>query len=116
MDASQIISIGIFVITFAAIMTEKLHRALAAIVGAFLLLALHILSFDQAMEHIDFKMCIRDSCGADHIGLSSFALKIVAIVGMTLNHAAYILSLIHISKAMPPRMSPSRLRLPELWD
>ena len=35
-------------------MTEKLHRALAAIVGAFLLLALHILSFDQAMEHIDF--------------------------------------------------------------
>ena len=29
-------------------------------------------------------------CGADHIGLSSFALKIVAIVGMTLNHAAYI--------------------------
>lgn len=54
MDASQIIAIGIFVVTFAAIMTEKLHRALAAIVGAFLLLALHILSFDQAMEHIDF--------------------------------------------------------------
>ena len=54
MDASQIISILIFVVTFAAIMTEKLHRSLAAIVGAFVLLAFHILTFDQAMEHIDF--------------------------------------------------------------
>lgn len=35
-------------------MTEKLHRSLAAIVGAMLLLALHVLSFDAAMEHIDF--------------------------------------------------------------
>ncbi len=35
-------------------MTEKLHRSLAAIVGAFVLLAFHILTFDQAMEHIDF--------------------------------------------------------------
>ncbi len=35
-------------------MTEKLHRSLAAIVGAFVLLAFHILTFDEAMEHIDF--------------------------------------------------------------
>lgn len=54
MDVSQIISIVVFVVALLAIMTEKLHRSLAAIVGAMLLLALHVLSFDAAMEHIDF--------------------------------------------------------------
>lgn len=38
MDAQQIISIIIFVVTMAAIMTEKVHRALAAVAGATLLL------------------------------------------------------------------------------
>lgn len=54
MDTSQIIAIVVFVIAMLAIMTERLHRALAAIVGAMVLLALHVLSFDAAMEHIDF--------------------------------------------------------------
>ena len=43
MDAQQIISIIIFVVTMAAIMTEKVHRALAAVAGATLLLACKIL-------------------------------------------------------------------------
>ncbi len=54
MDANAIIAIAVFVIAFALIMTEKLHRAVVAITGAFLLLLLHILSFDEAMEHVDF--------------------------------------------------------------
>ncbi|WP_080801333.1 ArsB/NhaD family transporter [Arabiibacter massiliensis] len=54
MDVSQIVSIAVFVVVMVAIMTEKLHRSLAAIVGAMLVLALHILPFDAAMEHIDF--------------------------------------------------------------
>lgn len=54
MDASQIIAIVIFVVAMAAIMTEKLHRSLVAIVGAMLLLVLHVLPFDAAMEHVDF--------------------------------------------------------------
>lgn len=54
MDVSQIISIAVFVVVMFAIMTEKLHRSLAAIVGAMLVLALHVLPFDAAMEHIDF--------------------------------------------------------------
>ena len=54
MDVSQIVSIAVFVIVMFAIMTEKLHRSLAAIVGAMLVLALHVLPFDAAMEHIDF--------------------------------------------------------------
>lgn len=35
-------------------MTEKLHRSLAAITGAMIVLALHVMPFDAAMEHIDF--------------------------------------------------------------
>ncbi|RDB64402.1 hypothetical protein C1878_00650 [Gordonibacter sp. 28C] len=54
MDVSQIVSVAVFVVVMAAIMTEKLHRSLAAIVGAMVVLALHVLSFDAAMEHIDF--------------------------------------------------------------
>ena len=54
MDVSQIVSIAVFVVVMFAIMTEKLHRSLAAIVGAMLVLALHVLPFDAAMEHIDF--------------------------------------------------------------
>ena len=38
MDVSQIVSIAVFVIVMVAIMTEKLHRSLAAIVGAMLVL------------------------------------------------------------------------------
>ncbi len=54
MDASQITAITVFVIAMAAIMTEKLHRSLVAIVGAMLLLVLHVLPFEAAMEHVDF--------------------------------------------------------------
>ncbi len=54
MDISQIVSIGVFVVAMIAIMTEKVHRALVAIVGAMLLLILHIMSFDVAVTHIDF--------------------------------------------------------------
>ena len=54
MDVSQSGAIAVFVVVMFAIMTEKLHRSLAAIVGAMLVLALHVLPFDAAMEHIDF--------------------------------------------------------------
>ena len=54
MDTKQSIAIVIFVVVMLAIMTEKLHRSLAAIVGAMLVLALHVMPFDAAMEHIDF--------------------------------------------------------------
>ena len=54
MDVNQIVAIAVFVIVMLAIMTEKLHRSLAAITGAMLVLALHVMPFDAAMEHIDF--------------------------------------------------------------
>ena len=54
MDVSQIVAVAVFVVVMFTIMTEKLHRSLAAITGAMIVLALHVMPFDAAMEHIDF--------------------------------------------------------------
>ena len=56
MDAQQIISIIIFVVTMAAIMTEKVHRALAAVAGATLLLVCQILDVESLASYIDFNI------------------------------------------------------------
>ena len=53
MDVSQIVAVAVFVVVMITIMTEKLHRSLAAITGAMIVLALHVMPFDAAMEHID---------------------------------------------------------------
>ena len=54
MDVSQIVAVAVFVVVMITILTEKLHRSLAAITGAMIVLALHVMPFDAAMEHIDF--------------------------------------------------------------
>ena len=54
MGTTQIIAIVVFIVVMVAIVTEKIHRALAAVVGAMVLLILHVVSFDAAMEHVDF--------------------------------------------------------------
>lgn len=54
MDVSQIVAVAVFVVVMITIMTEKLHRSLAAITGAMIVSALHVMPFDAAMEHIDF--------------------------------------------------------------
>ena len=54
MDVSQIVAVAVFVVVMITIMTEKLHRSLTAITGAMIVLALHVMPFDAAMEHIDF--------------------------------------------------------------
>ncbi len=53
MDANQIISVVVFVVALGVIISEKVSRALVALAGAMLLLMLHVLTFDQAMEHLD---------------------------------------------------------------
>jgi Na+/H+ antiporter NhaD/arsenite permease-like protein len=49
-----ITAIVIFLLTFTFITTEKIHTAIAAMIGAFLLLAFHILSQDEAVDFVDF--------------------------------------------------------------
>lgn len=53
MTAAQIISVIVFLGTLALVISEKVNRALAALAGAVLLLILHVVSFEQAMDHVD---------------------------------------------------------------
>lgn len=49
-----IASIAIFVIIMALIMSEKVNRTIAALIGASLILILRVMTFDQALDYIDF--------------------------------------------------------------
>ncbi|BAK44366.1 sodium:proton antiporter [Eggerthella sp. YY7918] len=54
LTTAQIISIVVFVVVMTVVISEKVHRATAALAGAVVLLVLGIVSFDTGMEHIDF--------------------------------------------------------------
>lgn len=49
----QIISVVIFAITMLAIMTEKIHRTVAAITGAILLILTGVLSVESSFSYVD---------------------------------------------------------------
>lgn len=53
MTTEQIISIVIFLITMTAIMTERVHRTVAAITGAILLIVTHILTIETSISYVD---------------------------------------------------------------
>lgn len=54
MTTAQIISIAVFVIVMAVIISEKLHRATVALAGGIFLILAGIITFDQGIESIDF--------------------------------------------------------------
>lgn len=54
MDTSQIISVAIFLVALAIIMSEKIHRAVVALAGAVLVLVIGIMPFEDALGYIDF--------------------------------------------------------------
>lgn len=54
MTTMQIISIIIFVVVMILIISEKVHRATAALAGAVALILIGVISFDTGIEHIDF--------------------------------------------------------------
>ena len=53
MTSTQIIAIVIFLVTMAAIMTEKLHRTVAAVAGALLLFLTGVLSVESGFSYVD---------------------------------------------------------------
>lgn len=53
MTSTQIIAIVIFLVTMAAIMTEKLHRTVAAVAGAPLLILTGVLSVESGFSYVD---------------------------------------------------------------
>ena len=48
------IAIVVFIIVYALILTEKVHRAIAALLGGMLLILLGVLAQEKAIEHIDW--------------------------------------------------------------
>ena len=54
MDAAQIASIVIFACVLALIISDKIHRSLAALLGAVIVLVSGILPFEESLEHVDF--------------------------------------------------------------
>ncbi len=55
MSLQQIIAIAIFLITMAAIISDKVHNTVAAISGAILLILTHILTIDECVEAVDIE-------------------------------------------------------------
>lgn len=54
MTTMQLISVAVFAVVMALVVTEKIHRALAALTGAVALFCLGIVDFDTGMGSIDF--------------------------------------------------------------
>lgn len=54
MEHQAIWAIGIFLLTYALIISEKIHRTLLAMVGAVLMIVLGIIDQETAIHHIDF--------------------------------------------------------------
>ncbi|MEF2968533.1 ArsB/NhaD family transporter [Paenibacillus sp. M1] len=54
MEQQAILAIAIFLITYALIISEKIHRTVLAMAGAALMLLLGILNQESAIHHIDF--------------------------------------------------------------
>ena len=50
----QLISIAVFLIVIVSIMTEKVHRSVAALAGAVVLLLTQVLSVETSVSYIDF--------------------------------------------------------------
>lgn len=54
MDTMQILSVVVFLAVMAAIISEKIHRTVAAVAGGVLLVVLRVLTVDSAVSYIDF--------------------------------------------------------------
>lgn len=53
MNTEAVISVIVFLLVMAAIISEKIHRAVAAMAGAVILLLFHVLSVDEATTYVD---------------------------------------------------------------
>ncbi|HJV17766.1 MAG TPA: ArsB/NhaD family transporter [Bacillales bacterium] len=73
MSNQAIIAIGVFLVTYAFIVTEKIHRTIIAMTGGILMVLLGIVNQEKALHHIDFNT----------LGLLTGMMIIVAITAET---------------------------------
>ncbi|MDF2876310.1 MAG: Citrate transporter [Sporomusa sp.] len=71
--SQEVIAVGVFLVAYALIISEKIHRTVVALAGAVLVIMLGVLSQEQAIHHIDFNT----------LGLLVGMMVIVAITGET---------------------------------
>jgi Na+/H+ antiporter NhaD/arsenite permease-like protein len=72
-DNQAILALGIFLITYALIISEKIHRTIVAMIGGLAMVILGIVGQSEALHHIDFNT----------LGLLTGMMIIVAITGET---------------------------------
>ena len=53
MNLQQMIAVGVFLFVMAAIISEKVHRSVAALAGAVVLLLTHVLTIETAADYVD---------------------------------------------------------------
>lgn len=53
MNLQQMIAVGVFLLVMAAIISEKVHRSVAALAGAVVLLLTHVLTIEIAADYVD---------------------------------------------------------------
>lgn len=53
MNLQQMIAVGVFLLVMAAIISEKVHRSVAALAGAVILLLTHVLTIETAADYVD---------------------------------------------------------------
>lgn len=53
MNLQQMIAVGVFLLVMAAIISEKVHRSVAALAGAVVLLLTHVLTIEAAADYVD---------------------------------------------------------------
>jgi Na+/H+ antiporter NhaD/arsenite permease-like protein len=54
MTNQALLAIGIFLVTYGLIISEKIHRTIVAMCGGILMVLLDVISQEQGIEHIDF--------------------------------------------------------------
>ncbi|MDQ0217738.1 hypothetical protein ELQ35_13255 [Peribacillus cavernae] len=91
MDQQALIAIGIFVITYALIIAEKVHRTVIAMASGLLMVAVGILNQESALHHIDFNT----------IGLLIGMMIMVSITGQTGIFDYIAVKAAQIAKASP---------------
>jgi len=67
------VAVGVFLVAYGLIISEKIHRTVVALAGAVLVIMLGVLSQEQAIHHVDFNT----------LGLLIGMMVIVAITGET---------------------------------
>ncbi len=73
MESAAWIALGIFIVVYVFIVSEKIHRTVISLFGAMLMIVCGILSQEQAIHHIDFNT----------IGLLAGMMIVVSITGKT---------------------------------